>query len=165
MKLKYLSIIALSAFLFSCGSGEQSNETSETEEPIEESSTVDEEIELIGAAAELRDGQSVYFIGPEDGAELTSPVVVEFGVEGMEVEPAGALSKDKGHHHIVINGSFVPKGEVVPADETHIHYGKGQLTDTLDLEPGEYSLTMQFADGLHNSYGEQMSSTINITVK
>ena len=167
MKIKYLSIVFASAFLLSCGSQESTQEGS-AEEQMDEATEVsesEEEMELIGAAAELTEGQTVSFIQPEDGAELTSPVVVEFGVEGMEVEPAGALSKDKGHHHIVINGSFIPKGEVVPADETHIHYGKGQVTDTLDLEPGEYTLTMQFADGLHTSYGEQMSSTINITVK
>lgn len=167
MKLKYLSFIAASAFLFSCSSGEKPQEKTDSgaDEAVEENSVQEEEMELIGAAAELSDDQSVYFVSPEDGADLSSPVIVEFGVEGMEIEPAGALSKDKGHHHIIINGSHIPKGEVVPANDTHIHYGGGQVTDTLDLDPGDYTLTMQFADGLHNSYGEQMSSTINITVK
>ncbi|QNL21822.1 DUF4399 domain-containing protein [Hyphobacterium sp. CCMP332] len=164
MNLKYLSIIIISAFLISCSTGEKAESENKNEEVVEESTAQEEEIELIGAAAELSADQSVYFASPEDGAELNSPVIVEFGVEGMEVEPAGALSKNKGHHHIIINGSFVPKGEVVPADDTHIHYGAGQLRDTLELEPGEYTLTMQFADGLHNSYGEQMSATINVTV-
>lgn len=164
MNLKYLSIISIAGFLFSCSTGEKAESENTNEEVVEESAVQEEEIELIGAAAELSADQSVYFVSPEDGAELSSPVVVEFGVEGMEVEPAGALSKNKGHHHIIINGSFVPKSEVVPADDTHIHYGAGQLSDTLELEPGEYTLTMQFADGLHNSYGEQMSATISITV-
>jgi hypothetical protein len=166
MKLKYLSIVFAGAFLYSCGSSEQQQESASeetmAEEVIEEGT---EEPELQGALAELREDQRVFFVQPEDGAELTSPVVVEFGVEGMEVEPAGEMVKDKGHHHIIINGSFVPKTEVVPADEMHIHYGQGQLSDTLDLEPGEYKLTMQFADGYHQSYGEQMSATINVTVK
>ena len=167
MKFKYLSVSLMSAFLIACGSGEQAQEA-ENESAVETTemeSAEEEEMELIGAAAELKEGQRVYFIQPQDGAELESPVVVEFGVEGMEVEPAGALSKDKGHHHVIINSGFIPKGEVVPNNETNIHYGGGQLSDTLDLEPGDYTLTMQFADGLHNSYGEQMSSTINITVK
>jgi hypothetical protein len=163
MKIKLLSLAILPLLIYSCGSGDQSQEAETEDSQIE---AVDEMVvELKGAAAELKEGQSVYFVSPQDGAELSSPVVVEFGVEGMDVEPAGELSIDKGHHHVVINGSFIEKGTVVPNDETHIHYGKGQLSDSLDLEPGEYTLTMQFADGLHNSYGEQMSSTINITVK
>ncbi len=165
MKLKYLSIISISVFLFACSQGEKAESENNNEEVVEESAVQEEEIELIGAAAELSADQSVHFVSPEDGAELSSPVIVEFGVDGMEVEPAGNLSKNKGHHHIIINGAFIPKGEVVPADDTHIHYGAGQLSDTLDLDPGEYTLTMQFADGLHNSYGEQMSATINVTVK
>ena len=164
MKLTHLIFSIISILFVACSPSEKSDEQA-SDAVVEESMEQAEELELIGSAAELTADQTVSFIQPEDGAILKSPVVVEFAVVGMEVEPAGSLSKNKGHHHIVINGSFVPKGKVVPADETHIHYGKGQLTDTLDLEPGDYTLTMQFADGLHNSYGEQMSSTINITVK
>lgn len=163
MKIKYLSMIAATAFLMSCGNASQ--ETAETEETAVEEVEEEVQIELKGAAAELKEGQKVFFVSPEDGAELSSPVYVEFGVEGMEVEPAGELSLDKGHHHIIVNEGFLSKGTVIPNDELHIHYGKGQTSDSLELEPGEYQLTMQFADGLHNSYGEQMSATINITVK
>ena len=151
--------------MLACGSGEQTEDNSSESEMESSEDEMETQVELKGAAAELKDGQSVYFVQPIDSAVLTSPVVVEFGVEGMDVEPAGELALDKGHHHIIVNGSFIEKGVVVPNDETHIHYGQGQTSDTLDLEPGEYSLTMQFADGLHNSYGEQMSSTVNITVE
>jgi hypothetical protein len=54
---------------------------------------------------------------------------------------------------------------VVGADATHIHFGKGQEETELELEPGEYTLTLQFADGFHRSYGEKMSTTIKITVE
>lgn len=152
-------------FMLACGSGEQSEEQTSESDMQSEETEVETQVELKGAAAELKEGQSVYFVQPEDGAVLSSPVIVEFGVEGMEVEPAGELALDKGHHHIIINGDFIEKGVVVPNDETHIHYGQGQLSDTLDLEPGNYTLTMQFADGLHNSYGEQLSATVSITVE
>jgi Domain of unknown function (DUF4399) len=33
------------------------------------------------------------------------------------------------------------------------------------LTPGKHVLTLQFADGIHRSYGGQMASTINVTVK
>jgi hypothetical protein len=86
------------------------------------------------------------------------------GVSGMQVEPAGEVNEGKGHHHLVVDGSFIPKGVPVPADSTHIHYGKGQTEVELELSPGSHSLTMQFADGVHASYGEEMSSTITIVV-
>ena len=87
------------------------------------------------------------------------------GVEGMEIEPAGEVNPGKGHHHVLINDGFTESGVVVPADETHIHFGKGQTEADLELEPGEYTLTLQFADGLHQSFGEPMSASINVVVE
>jgi hypothetical protein len=107
----------------------------------------------------------VFFVEPKDGAKVSSPVHVKFGVEGMDVKPAGDATPNTGHHHLIINGSSIEQGQVVPKDETHIHYGKGQLEDDLKLTPGDYTLTLQFADLNHLSYGSQMSSTIHITVQ
>jgi len=109
--------------------------------------------------------QKVYFVEPADGAVITGLVKVVMGIEGMEVTPAGELVENTGHHHLIINGSSVQEGEVVPKDERHIHFGNGQSETTLALEPGEYTLTLQFANGAHLSYGEGMSNTIHITVK
>ena len=111
------------------------------------------------------DGARVLFVSPADGAEVTSPLKVEMGVEGMTVKPAGDLVASTGHHHIIIDGTAPAKGTAVPADETHIHYGKGQTETELELTPGEHTLTMQFANGHHMSYGPQMSTTIKVTVK
>ena len=106
----------------------------------------------------------VFFKAPEDGASVKSPVKVEMGVEGMEVRPAGELVAGTGHHHILVNAEAMANGEVVPKDETHIHYGKGQTEAELELAPGEYTLTMQFADGMHRSYGPALSASIKVTV-
>lgn len=107
----------------------------------------------------------MFFVEPKDGAVVKSPVNVKFGLEGMEVRPAGELVEKTGHHHLIIGPAGIPAGTQVPKDETHIHYGKGQLQDNVELKPGKYQLTLQFADGNHVSYGEPMSSTINITVE
>jgi hypothetical protein len=115
---------------------------------------------LTAAAAE-----KVFFIEPKDGATVTSPVKVRFGLEGMKIGTLGDLTPGHGHHHLIINGKPLAKGEVVPADKTHIHYGKGQTEAEVDLAPGTYTLTMQFADGAHRSYGPEMSATVNITVQ
>ena len=107
----------------------------------------------------------VFFVEPKDGAELTSPFTVKFGVKNLLVEPAGEIKAGSGHHHLLINSDSTPSGESIPADQTHIHYGKAQTEAQISLEPGSYKLTMQFANGAHQSYGTELSKTINIIVK
>ncbi|MYN19223.1 DUF4399 domain-containing protein [Rugamonas sp. FT107W] len=126
---------------------------------------------MIAAAAFLTLGasayaqQSVSFVEPADGATVTSPFKVKFAVSGMDVKPAGDMTANTGHHHLLINAAPVKAGEVVPADEHHIHFGKGQTETEVKLPPGTYTLSMQFANGLHQSYGPGMSKDIKITVK
>lgn len=109
--------------------------------------------------------QSVAFVEPVDGATVSSPFKVKFAVSGMDIKPAGDMTANTGHHHLLINAAPVKAGEVVPADETHIHFGKGQTETEVKLAPGTYKLSMQFANGLHQSYGPGMSKDITITVK
>ncbi|HAP69112.1 MAG TPA: rod shape-determining protein RodA, partial [Flavobacteriales bacterium] len=102
----------------------------------------------------------------EDGQIVTSPLTVEFGVEGMVVEPAGEVKENSGHHHLLIDHDFSRAGTVVPpADSTQLHFGKGQLSTEINLAPGDHKLTMQFANGVHMSYGEKMSATITVSVE
>ncbi len=109
--------------------------------------------------------QSVSFIQPADGATVTSPFVVKFGVTGMQVQPAGTMVADTGHHHLLINADDVATMAVIPLDETHMHFGKGQTETTVTLKPGKYKLTMQFGNGAHQAYGPAMSKSINVTVQ
>lgn len=109
-------------------------------------------------------GSGVSFENLKDGDTVDQSVTVKMGVKGMAIEPAGPVNAGKGHHHIVIDGSFVPGGQPVPADATHIHFGKGQTEVQLNLTPGEHTLTLQFADGIHTSYGEAWSKTITVNV-
>jgi hypothetical protein len=107
----------------------------------------------------------VYFVEPKDGATVTSPVHVKFGVDGMTVAPAGTMTEGTGHHHLLIDEKPIPKGTVVPMDDKNLHYGKGQTEADVKLPPGDHTLTMQFADGAHRSYGPEMSQTIKVHVK
>ena len=43
-----------------------------------------------------------------------------------------------------------------------MHFGKGLTEASIKLAPGDYKLTMQFADGLHCSYGKKWAATISI---
>ena len=107
----------------------------------------------------------VYFEEPLDKAEVTSPVSVKFGLEGMHIAPLRDKTPGTGHHHLIIDGGPVPKGELIDVDETHIHYGTGLTSARIDLPPGPHKLTLQFGNGRHESYGPDMSSTITVTVK
>ena len=118
------------------------------------------------AADEVPAGK-VFFVTPKDGATVPKRVDVEMGVEGKTVVPAGATERDplKGHHHIIIDGSPIADMQIVPKDNKHLHYGDGSTKTTLLLEPGKHTLTMQFADGAHRSYGEDWSATITVNVE
>ncbi|HZE93045.1 MAG TPA: DUF4399 domain-containing protein [Rhizobacter sp.] len=110
-------------------------------------------------------GKGVYFVEPVNGATVSSPFKVKFGVVGMEVKPAGEQLPGTGHHHLLINQDSIAAGQGIPADDTHLHFGKGQTETEVKLPPGTYKLTMQFADGAHLSYGKDMSATLSVTVK
>jgi len=125
--------------------------------------SVNSKVSATGNQEQKRDG--VYFVNLKDGDNVKSPFIIEMGVKGMEVEPAGKLNEGKGHHHLIIDGSFTEKGQMVAKDETHLHFGKGQTSDTLSLSPGTHTLTLQFANGLHQSYGQDWSNTISVTVE
>jgi hypothetical protein len=109
--------------------------------------------------------RSVWFVEPKDGATLTSPFKVVFGISGMAVERAGEIKADSGHHHLLINLGPMTAGEAIPVDDAHLHFGKAQTEAEVKLPPGNYKLTMQFANGAHVSYGPAMAASINVTVK
>jgi len=114
---------------------------------------------------QMAQAASVSFIEPADGAVVSSPFTAKFGVSGMEVKPAGDMTPGVGHHHLFINEDSMAAGQLIPMDDKHLHFGKGQTETSVTLPPGQYKLTMQFADGSHHSYGPELSKTINVTVK
>jgi len=107
----------------------------------------------------------VSFVEPKDGATVSNPIHVKFAVEGMKIVPAGTMTEGTGHHHLIIDGQPLPKGEVIPANDKSLHFGKGQTETEITLPPGDHTLTLDFGDGAHRSYGPDMSKTITIHVK
>ncbi|MFZ5630545.1 MAG: DUF4399 domain-containing protein [Spirochaetota bacterium] len=107
----------------------------------------------------------VWFSEPSDKAEVTSPVKFVMQVEGMTIKPAGTMEEGTGHFHILIDKEAIAEGQPIINDEVHKHYGKGQTEDTIELKPGDYRITLQFADGAHVSYGSKWSQTISLKVK
>jgi hypothetical protein len=123
---------------------------------------------IVGACATATPPKHrVFFVEPKDGAMVPQEFKVVMGVEGMAVKPLGDMSPDTGHHHLIINAANVPDGEIVPVDKPDVykHFGKGQTETSVKLAPGKYTLTLQFADGAHRSYGERMRNSITVTVQ
>ncbi len=111
-------------------------------------------------------GAKVYFKNLKNGQSVTSPVKVEMGADGIKVDTAGAVKAGTGHHHLLIDaGDSTAAGTVVGKDSTHIHFGKAQTEASIPLQSGKHRLTLQFADGIHRSYGGKLSSTIEVNVK
>ncbi|MCL6524460.1 MAG: DUF4399 domain-containing protein [Thermoflavifilum sp.] len=111
-------------------------------------------------------GAKVFFKNLKDGEVVHSPFTVEMGVEGMQVDSAGPVKPGSGHHHLLIDdGDSIATGEVIPKDSTHLHFGNAQTQVVLNLPPGKHKLTLQFADGMHRSYGSQMATSITVQVK
>lgn len=120
---------------------------------------------VLAGCATPTPSQSVSILEPTDGATVSSTFKVRFGVKGMSVAPAGEIIANSGHNHLLINRTSVPAGQSIPFDDQHKHFGAGQTETMVTLPPGQYTLTSQFANGAHQSYGAPMSSTIRVTVK
>lgn len=111
-------------------------------------------------------GAKVSFIEPKNGAEVTSPVTLKFGIEGMEIAPAGTEKPHSGHHHVLIDTALTDLANPIPADDNHKHFGKGQTETTLDLKPGKHTLQLVLADHAHIVHDPVVQSeVITITVK
>jgi Domain of unknown function (DUF4399) len=113
-------------------------------------------------------GAEVYIISPANGATVTSPVTVRFGLKGMGIAPAGVKFDNTGHHHLLVDTdlSAIKLDAPLPATEKILHFGKGQTETVVTLAPGKHTLELLFADYLHVPFDPALhSKKITITVK
>jgi hypothetical protein len=112
------------------------------------------------------EGARVFIIEPQDGATVSSPVTVKFGIEGMEIAPAGTDKPNSGHHHLLIDTEVTDFSSAIPKDDVHIHYGKGQTEATVELKPGKHTLQLLLGDKNHIPHDPPVKSeVITITVE
>jgi hypothetical protein len=110
-------------------------------------------------------GARVYFINLKNGQHEKSPVLVQFGLAGMGVAPAGSTNPNTGHHHLIIDADTPPAGMPIPMDEKHRHFGGGQTEMSVQLAPGNHSLQLVLADGGHVPHNPAVvSEKIAVTV-
>ena len=107
----------------------------------------------------------VYFINLEDGDRLESPFLIQFGLSGMGIAPAGTDRANTGHHHLLINVNEIDLSKPIPSSSSHIHFGGGQTESLIDLAPGDYSMQLVLGDMTHTPHNPPIiSQRINITV-
>ena len=143
----YTFVLSVFFFLVSCSTNKNKN------------------TEIINTQIEDENNVGVYFKWPKDLSTVSSPVFIDMGLDGMLIEPAGKVREGYGHHHILINQKSWPLGDVIPMSDSTLHYGKGQTDASVELLPGRYVISLQFADGVHASYGKEMASSITINVE
>src|SRR6267143_5108665 len=112
-------------------------------------------------------GAEASIISPKDGAKVESPVLVQFGLKGMGVAPAGVKFENTGHHHLLIDTDApTDLSAPLPATDKVVHFGKGQTETTLTtLTPGKHTLQLLLADQNHIPHNPPViSKKITITV-
>ena len=110
----------------------------------------------------------VFFVEPQDGATVKSPVKLRFGIEGYELAavPQGDVTSARrgmGHHHVGVDTDCLPPGTVIPKANPWVHHGGGQTEMDMQLTPGKHTLTLQLGDDTHTTI-EGLCSTITVTV-
>jgi hypothetical protein len=111
-------------------------------------------------------GAMEYFIAPQNGAKVTSPFTVRFGLKGMGVAPAGITNANTGHHHLLIDTDLPPDNLPIPNDDKHRHFGAGQTEVELTLPPGQHTLQLVLGDANHVPHQPPVhSEKITITVQ
>jgi len=112
-------------------------------------------------------GAKVVIISPKNGATVTSPVTVKFGIKGMTLAPAGTKDANTGHHHLLID-TDPPADLSLPiptVPDKVIHFGKAQTETTVTLPPGKHTLQLLLGDANHIPHNPPvLSKKITITV-
>ena len=111
----------------------------------------------------------LYFITPNRGETVTSPVTIRFGLEGMGVAPAGVDQDKTGHHHLLIDvdeDNMPVMNMPLPSTDHVVHFGGGQTEVDIELDSGEHTLQLLLGDYRHVPHDPAIiSEKITITVE
>ncbi|MDX9665813.1 DUF4399 domain-containing protein [Pseudomonas sp. P5_152] len=121
---------------------------------------------MASAATPAPAGAKAFIVTPENGATVDKTFKVKFGIEGVALAPAGDVTKNTGHHHLLIDTGPIAAGQVIPADAQHVHFGKAQTETELTLTPGTHTLQLELGDKNHMAFEPPIiSEKITVTVK
>ena len=111
-------------------------------------------------------GAAVYFVSLKNGDLVASPLLVQFGLRGLGVAPAGVEKDNTGHHHLLIDVAELDVNNALPMTDTIRHFGGGQTEVRVELKPGVHTLQLLLADHNHIPHHPPViSERITVTVK
>ena len=111
-------------------------------------------------------GSALYFVNLKNGDVVSSPVLVQFGLRGMGVAPAGIEKAGTGHHHLLVDVAELDVNAPIPTSDQHRHFGLGHTEVTLEMKPGQHTLQLLMGDQNHIPHHPVViSERITITVK
>ncbi|MBB3241317.1 hypothetical protein FHW68_002837 [Pseudomonas sp. Tn43] len=122
---------------------------------------------LATAATPAPKGAEVFIVSPEDGATVPQTFIVKFAVKNIALAPAGDVTKNTGHHHLLIDADKLPAaGAPIPTDANHMHFGKAQTQAEIKLAPGKHTLQLELGDAGHMPFEPPIvSKKITVNVK
>lgn len=170
----YLVVIIVVSFLAYSLTLKDNNETNTKPEPFaktpaatQEKSELANDNPFSSLLSEAADGAEVFIIEPVDGATVSSPITVKFGIRNMTVAKAGDQTEFSGHHHLLINLDQLPNLQApLPATDQIIHFGGAQTETTINLTPGEHSLQLLLGNYVHIPHKQAvLSKKITIDVQ
>jgi hypothetical protein len=119
-------------------------------------------------ATSAASGPRVFFVEPQDGATVKSPVTLKFGLENYELAavPQGTVETARpnmGHHHVGVDTECLPPGTEIPKANPWVHHGNAATEMTMQLTPGPHKLTLQIGDDKHVTIpGLCQTITVNV---
>jgi hypothetical protein len=121
---------------------------------------------LASAATPAPKGAEVSIVSPKDGGTVPQTFVVKFAVENISLAPAGDITKNTGHHHLLVDVDQLPAaGQPIPNDANHLHFGKAQTQAEITLKPGKHTLQLELGDASHMPFDPPIVSkkiTVNV---
>ena len=112
----------------------------------------------------------VFFQAPRHETDHPTelPLGLTFGAENFEIgavpETVSTAREGLGHYHLGVDTECLPAGEIIPAADPWIHMGDGSDGMELQLEGGEYRLSVQIGDDEHRTI-EGLCETITIRME
>ena len=148
------SLWLLVAGTMACGSGAPSSESAAENSPA--------------ASPAATASPRVFFIEPQDGATVKSPVHLRFGIENFEIAPVPqgtveTVRTGMGHHHVGVDTDCLAPGTEIQKAAPWVHFGDGKSEMDMQLPPGSHKLALQIGDDKHSTIAG-LCATITVNV-
>ena len=163
MSLRLKGMLAVAVFALvgaaACGGGTEEAAPESAAEPMGET-----------AAEESSGEPRVFFVAPIDETDHATeiPLGITFGIENFEIgavpEEVTTVREGVGHYHLALDTDCLPPGEIIPSADPWVHFGDGSDGMEMQLEGGEYRLTVQIGDDEHRTL-EGLCDTIVVRME